>query len=117
MTKYQNLHRDDFFCRQTLGSLLYFKFDTLSFAHSPKAIHLDFRLVKEHVLPAFFRRDETITFGFIEPLHITFHSQLLQKFRLLSGILLPETRRQYCYIQTAEPRLKGLFPRVAYTDR
>ena len=56
---------------RTLGAVFYVKRNGLAFSQHLESVSLDSREVNKHVFAAVFRRDETETFGFVEPLYST----------------------------------------------
>jgi hypothetical protein len=57
--------------------ILDFKRNALPFLQGPESIHLDVRLVNEHVLAAVVGRDKAIPLGIAEKLNLTSHDCLL----------------------------------------
>jgi hypothetical protein len=72
-----------------LGALLaltYLELDALTLVELTVALHLDFGLVHEEVLPAVIRLDEPEALGGVEPLHRSY-SHLVFTFFAFAGAL------------------------------
>ena len=60
--------------RKSLGAFLYFEFHPLPFGDGAKALHLNFRLMKEHIRFPFIRRDESKPFSVQKLLYCSIHN-------------------------------------------
>jgi len=59
--------------RRALWAVLHVEFHGLSFFQGPESLHADFCLMAKQILPAIVRRDESVTFGLIEPFNFALH--------------------------------------------